>query len=116
MKFYQLSNAFDFTLQNFMKCLIRMFDKMDKGVIFMETVVDLKYLKHTIIEVIPMPLPEYEESPVFFKEAITLADEEWSQHKKLIETGQKGIPAVNDKEPPILSYLVYSRQGIRPRH
>ncbi|KAF9351252.1 hypothetical protein BGX26_010708 [Mortierella sp. AD094] len=56
-------------IRNFMKCLIQMNAAQDKSVIFSETVINLKWHKHT--------------------EAILSADEEWSQHKKLIETDTK---------------------------
>ncbi|KAG0047497.1 hypothetical protein BGZ83_007446 [Gryganskiella cystojenkinii] len=56
-------------IRNFMKCLIQMNAAQDKAVIFTETVINLKWQKHS--------------------EAILSADEEWSQHKKLIETDAK---------------------------
>ncbi|KAG9322514.1 hypothetical protein KVV02_001256 [Mortierella alpina] len=56
-------------IRNFMKCLIQMNAAEDKAVIFSETVINLKWQKHS--------------------EAILSADEEWSQHKKLIETDTK---------------------------
>ncbi|KAG0226617.1 hypothetical protein BGX31_007235 [Mortierella sp. GBA43] len=56
-------------IRNFMKCLIQMNAADDKFVVFSETIINLKWQKHT--------------------EAILNADEEWSQHKKLIETDAK---------------------------
>lgn len=53
--------------QNFMKCLMRMFAEEDKGVIFYETVLTLKYQKHTFIECVPVPWAEFEVLPGYFR-------------------------------------------------
>ncbi|KAG0304033.1 hypothetical protein BGZ98_006010 [Dissophora globulifera] len=76
-------------IRNFMKCLIQMNAAEDKAVIFSETVINLKWQKHTVIECIPIPWDAGQTAPGYFKEAILNADEEWSQHKKLIETDAK---------------------------
>ncbi|KAF9151823.1 hypothetical protein BG015_006179 [Linnemannia schmuckeri] len=76
-------------IRNFMKCLIQMNAAEDKAVIFSETVINLKWQKHTVIECIPIPWQAGQAAPGYFKEAILNSDEEWSQHKKLIETDAK---------------------------
>ncbi|KAF9935199.1 hypothetical protein FBU30_006284 [Linnemannia zychae] len=76
-------------IRNFMKCLIQMNAAEDKAMIFSETVINLKWQKHTVIECIPIPWQAGQAAPGYFKEAILSADEEWSQHKKLIETNAK---------------------------
>ncbi|KAF9917404.1 hypothetical protein BX616_001122 [Lobosporangium transversale] len=76
-------------IRNFMKCLIQMNAAEDKAVIFSETVINLQWQKHTVIECIPIPWDAGQAAPGYFKEAILNADEEWSQHKKLIETDAK---------------------------
>ncbi|CAO3644300.1 unnamed protein product [Cunninghamella echinulata] len=73
-------------IRNFQKCLLRMFDEQNCGVVFMETVTNLRSKRHTVIEAIPIPYGVYEDAPAYFKEAIMEAGEEWSQHKKLIDT------------------------------
>ena len=50
-----------------MKCLMRMFAEEDKGVIFYETVLTLKYQKHTFIECVPVPWVEFEVLPGYFR-------------------------------------------------
>lgn len=50
-----------------MKCLMRMFAEEDKGVIFYETVISLKWQKHTVIECVPLPWDHYEDIPQYFK-------------------------------------------------
>lgn len=46
---------------------MRMFAEEDKGVVFFETVISLKWQKHTCIECIPVPWAEFEELPAYFK-------------------------------------------------
>ncbi|KAJ1558729.1 hypothetical protein HK096_006224 [Nowakowskiella sp. JEL0078] len=78
-------------MKNFMKCLIQMFAAQSKSVIFMEQVINFKWMKHAVIECIPVDDDIFDMAPGFFKEAILNSDEEWSQHKKLIDTSQNGI-------------------------
>ena len=54
-------------LQNFMKCLMRMFAEEDRGVVFFETVISLKKQKHTCIECVPMPWSQFDLIPGYFK-------------------------------------------------
>ncbi|KAG6832004.1 hypothetical protein H0H92_006040 [Tricholoma furcatifolium] len=72
-------------VRNFMKCLMRMFAEEDKGVVFYETVITLKWQKHTVIECVPLPWEQFELIPGYFKESILTSEAEWSQHKKLID-------------------------------
>ncbi|KAF9236508.1 CwfJ C-terminus 1-domain-containing protein-like protein [Melanogaster broomeanus] len=72
-------------VRNFMKSLMKMFAKEDKGVIFYETVINLKWQKHTCIEAVPLPWAQYDDIPQYFKESILASEAEWSQHKKLID-------------------------------
>lgn len=67
-----------------------MFNEQGQGVIFMETVLALRQHRHTAIEVIPVPYGVYEDAPAYFKESILSSGEEWSQHKKLIDTTSRG--------------------------
>ncbi|GAB2217679.1 hypothetical protein Droror1_Dr00000882 [Drosera rotundifolia] len=81
-------------IRNFKKCLIMMFAKQEKDVVFLETVVGLaQQRRHCMIECIPLPQEIAKEAPLYFKKAIDEAEDEWSQHnaKKLIDTSQKGL-------------------------
>lgn len=81
-------------IRNFKKCLIMMFAKQEKDVVFLETVVGLaKQRRHCMIECIPLPQEIAKEAPLYFKKAIDEVEEEWSQHnaKKLIDTSEKGL-------------------------
>lgn len=53
--------------QNFMKCLMHMFAAEDKGVVFYETVINIKWQKHTVIECVPLSWDLFEEVPQYFK-------------------------------------------------
>ncbi|KAJ3020797.1 hypothetical protein HKX48_000178 [Thoreauomyces humboldtii] len=78
-------------IRNFKKSLIRMFAALDQGVIFWEQVVDLKWHKHTVIVCVPLPIGVWEDAPAYFKEAVLASEqEEWSQHRKLIDTSKPG--------------------------
>ncbi|KAJ1643595.1 Pre-mRNA-splicing factor cwf19 [Coemansia erecta] len=76
---------------NFMKCLIGTFASQNQGVVFLETVMSTKPSKtrHCSIECIPLPMDKAAEAPAFFKEGLLAADEEWSQHIKVIDTKLK---------------------------
>ncbi|KAL8162753.1 hypothetical protein V2J09_014242 [Rumex salicifolius] len=81
-------------IRNFKKCLIMMFAKEEKDVIFLETVMGLALQRrHCLIECIPVPQDISKEAPLYFKKAIDEAEDEWSQHnaKRLIDTSQKGL-------------------------
>ncbi|CAG8468639.1 32568_t:CDS:2 [Racocetra persica] len=72
----------------------------DQGVIFMETVVNLKYQNHTVIECIPMPWDLAQDAPAYFKEGIMESGGEWSQNKKLVDTSKTGFRRSMVKELP----------------
>lgn len=84
----QLSGLSD-KLQNFMKSLIRMYHDQGRGVIFYENAAVPQRRKHAGMEVVPLPYSLSETAPAFFKEAILSADEEWTQHQKIIDTLSK---------------------------
>ncbi|XP_073148161.1 uncharacterized protein [Henckelia pumila] len=81
-------------IRNFKKCLIMMFSKQERDVVFLETVLGLAYQKrHCFVECVPLPREIAKQAPVYFKKAIDEAEDEWSQHnaKKLIDTSVKGL-------------------------
>ncbi|CAA0828260.1 CwfJ-like family protein [Striga hermonthica] len=81
-------------IRNFKKCLIMMFAKQEKDVLFFETVMGLaRQRRHCMVECVPLPRDIAKQAPVYFKKAIDEAEDEWSQHnaKKLIDTSEKGL-------------------------
>ncbi|XP_011091156.1 CWF19-like protein 2 [Sesamum indicum] len=90
-------------IRNFKKCLIMMFAKQEKDVLFLETVMGLAQQKrHCLVECIPLPQDVAKQAPVYFKKAIDEAEDEWSQHnaKKLIDTSEKGLRSSIPKNFP----------------
>ncbi|CAN1841174.1 CWF19-like protein 2 [Linum perenne] len=90
-------------IRNFKKCLIMMFAKQDKEVVFLETVMGLaQQRRHCLVECIPLPQGVAKEAPLYFKKAIDEAEDEWSQHnaKKLIDTSVKGLRGSIPKDFP----------------
>ncbi|KAJ1810035.1 Pre-mRNA-splicing factor cwf19 [Coemansia sp. RSA 2523] len=81
---------------NFMKCLLRMFAARGQGVVFMETVISTRPSKagHCSIECIPMPMNKAQDVPGYFRESLLASDDEWSQHRKIIDTTVKTEAAV----------------------
>ncbi|MCJ1286230.1 hypothetical protein MMC26_005575 [Xylographa opegraphella] len=73
-------------IRNFMKSLTRMYHDQGRAVIFYENAAVPQRKKHAGMEAVPLPYRLGETAPAFFKEAILSADEEWTQHKKLIDT------------------------------
>jgi len=75
-------------IRNFMKSLSRFYyaQKPKLSVIFYENAAHDGRKRHASLEAVPLPLKFGADAPAFFKEAILAADEEWTQHKKLIDT------------------------------
>ncbi len=44
-----------------------MYSKEDKGVVFYETVITLKWQKHSVIECVPVPWEQFDVLPGYFK-------------------------------------------------
>jgi diadenosine tetraphosphate (Ap4A) HIT family hydrolase len=76
-------------MRNFMKCLTRMYHDQGRDVVFYENAAAPQRKMHAAMQVVPLPYSLGETAPAFFKEAILSADEEWTQHKKLIDTAKK---------------------------
>ncbi|XP_017219723.1 uncharacterized protein LOC108196798 [Daucus carota subsp. sativus] len=96
------NNVWD-EIRNFKKCLIMMFAKQEKEVVFIETVMGLaQQRRHCLVECIPLPEAVAKQAPLYFKKAIDEAEDEWSQHnaKKLIDTSVKGLRASIPKDFP----------------
>ena len=56
-----------------MKSVMRMFAEDDQGVVFYETVISLKWQKHTVIECVPLPWEQFDEIPGYFKVSLPLS-------------------------------------------
>ncbi|OLL22848.1 Pre-mRNA-splicing factor cwf19 [Neolecta irregularis DAH-3] len=77
-------------IRNFQKCLIKWAESRGKKMIFYELYMNPERHRHAVIECISLPPQTADLAPAYFKEAILGADEEWSQHNKLIDTSHLG--------------------------
>ncbi|QDS74232.1 hypothetical protein FKW77_002691 [Venturia effusa] len=73
-------------IRNFMKSLTRMYHDQGRDIIFYENAAAPHRKLHAALQAVPLPYSLGETAPAFFREAILTADEEWTQHKKLIDT------------------------------
>ena len=73
-------------IRNFMKSLTRMYHDQGRDVIFYENAAHPNRKPHAGLNVVPLPYSLGETAPAFFKEAFLTTEDEWSQHKKIIDT------------------------------
>jgi hypothetical protein len=74
-------------IRNFMKALTRFYHAQDKTVIFYENAAFMSSRKgHAALIAVPLPHHLAENAPAYFKEAVLASDEQWSQHKPIIDT------------------------------
>lgn len=85
-----------------MKCLTQLYASFDppQSPIFLESFVNPKHHKHCVIECIPVPSDLADDAPAYFKDALLNADEEWSTHRKIIDTSKGGIRRTMVKNLP----------------
>ncbi|KAI2780562.1 CwfJ C-terminus 1-domain-containing protein-like protein [Daldinia loculata] len=76
-------------IRNFMKCLTRMYHEQGREVIFYENAAAPHRHMHAAMQAVPIPYDLGDTAPAFFKEAMLTTDEEWAQHKKIIDTGKR---------------------------
>lgn len=75
-------------IRNFMKSLTRMYHDQGREVIFYENAAAPQRRLHAAMVAVPIPYDLGDTAPAFFREAMLSADEEWAQHKKVIDTGK----------------------------
>ncbi|TAQ83472.1 hypothetical protein B7494_g8198 [Chlorociboria aeruginascens] len=76
-------------IRNFMKSLTRLYHDQGRDVVFYENAAAPQRKMHAAMQAVPLPYSLGETAPAFFKEAILSSDEEWTQHKKLIDTAAR---------------------------
>ncbi|KKF92367.1 Pre-mRNA-splicing factor cwf19 [Ceratocystis platani] len=75
-------------IRNFMKSLTRMYHDQGRDVVFYENAAAPHRRPHAAMVAVPIPYEDGAMVPAYFREAFLSADEEWSQHKKVIDTGK----------------------------
>lgn len=76
-------------IRNFMKSLTRLYHDQGREVLFYENAAAPHRRLHAALVAVPIPWDLGDTAPAFFREAVLATEEEWSQHKKLIDTGKK---------------------------
>jgi hypothetical protein len=77
-------------MRNFMKALTRLYHEQGREVLFYENAAAAHRRRlHAALVAVPIPYELGDTAPAFFREAMLSADEEWSQHKKIIDTAKK---------------------------
>lgn len=76
-------------MRNFMKSLTRLYHEQGRDVIFYENAAVPSRRLHAALVAVPIPYELGATAPAFFREAMLAADEEWAQHKKIIDTGKR---------------------------
>lgn len=78
-------------IQRFQASLRAMYQKENKEVLFCETVLSSRGFWQTKMEAIVVPMATWQDTPLFFKSALTEQAEEWGTHQKLMKTTGKGL-------------------------
>ena len=61
-------------IRNFKKCLIMMFAKQGRDVVFLETVLGLaQQRRHCLIDCVPLPQQIAKQAPLYFKKVFSLS-------------------------------------------
>ncbi|KUI63681.1 Pre-mRNA-splicing factor cwf19 [Cytospora mali] len=76
-------------MRNFMKSLVRLYHDQGREVIFYENAAAPHRRLHAALVAVPIPWDLGATAPAFFRESMLSADEEWSQHKKIIDTSKR---------------------------
>lgn len=76
-------------IRNFMKSLTRLYHEQGRDVVFYENAAAPQRHLHAAVVAVPIPWDLGDTAPAFFREAMLSTDEEWSQHKKIIDTGKR---------------------------
>lgn len=76
-------------IRNFMKSLTRMYHEQGRDVVFYENAAAPQRRLHAAMAAVPIPYAEGAMAPAHFREAFLSADEEWSQHAKVIDTAAR---------------------------
>lgn len=76
-------------VRNFMKSLTRMYHDQGRDVVFYENAAAPHRHPHAAMVAVPIPYEDGATLPAYFREAFLSSDEEWTQHRKVIDTAAR---------------------------
>ena len=85
------------------------------GVVYLETAITVNRPHHTVIHCIPVSYDVLEDLPIYFKKGLTEVGDEWSTHKKIIDTNRNEAVGKNIRHsiPPNFPYFHVEWSGGR---
>ena len=80
------------------------YEKEPLGVIYLETAITVNRPHHTVLHCIPISYDILEDLPIYFKKALSEVGDEWSTHKKILNTSRMG-KTIRHSIPPNFPYF-----------
>ncbi|CAK4338561.1 unnamed protein product [Aphanomyces euteiches] len=105
-----VDEAVDAEIARFKAALEAMAQSQKQSVLFVEHTHDASKRRHSFITCVPVAREVAADAPLYFKQAMMECDEEWSTHKKIIDTTGKGIKRAI---PPNFAYFHVEWDGGR---
>lgn len=98
-------------LLSFRRSLCKMFNAIDKDVIFFETALYFYKHPHMVWHCVPVPREQGDLAPIYFKKAIDESETEWSINKKLVSLSGRDVRKAVPKGLPYFSVSFGMTEG-----
>lgn len=100
-----------YEILEFRKALCKMFESLDKSLIFFETATYLRAYPHMVLHCVPIEKEQIESAPMYFKKAIDESEMEWSTNKKLVSLAGRDVRKAIPKGLPYFSVSFGMKEG-----